>query len=221
MARATYGAGWRLPAIALENSIAQTLTEHLTALSASGRLLKLPTPQGLETLSAKIADLKGRLRDDPAIALETLAQRIDIAPGQVQIKISPGGLSHLMDVAINEIDESHLSVSSPFTIRRRGIEAKIVTGAEQTNIDSVLLREVARAISWREQIEDGRTPKDIADELGWSTAPLRKRIKLACLSPALIEKILEGKQLPDQSVNALIHTDIPMSWADQERRFSL
>lgn len=217
----TKAKGWRLPAIALETAVANAIADHVSKLADAARFLKMPTPEGLEAVKAESQSLQHRLKQDRSGFIGALVQRVMIAPGQMTIDIDRGGLAHQLGVAESEIDEEAAAITSDFQLRRRGIEAKIVTGLDPSEIDHVLAREVARAITWRQEIEAGRTPNEIAKELGWSTAPLRKRMKLAFLSPKLIAAILEGRQRSDLSVNSLIHGDIPANWAEQERRFGV
>jgi site-specific DNA recombinase len=211
--------GWRLPAIALESAVANAIAVHIKKLAGSARLLKKPTPAGLEAITAASQSLQDLLKQDRSGFIGALVLRVMIVPGQMTIDINRGGLAHQLGVGESEINEGVTTIRSAFQLRRRGIEAKIVTGLDPSEIDQVLAREVTRAITWRQEIEAGRSPNEIAKEMGWSTAPLRKRMKLAFLSPKLIAAILEGRQRADLSVNSLIHGEIPASWAEQERRF--
>ena len=213
--------GWRLPALPLEKAIGGAVAAHLMAQQRSHRLLATPDVAQLRALTAKLTPLIAKLEAGHGETLTQLAKRIDIANGQIGGRIPIQALADALGVEASLIDPDCLTFTAPFTLKRRGIEAKIVCGTTSPTPDPVLIREIARAFDWRKRMEGGCVPKTIADELGWTTAPIRKRIKLAFLSPRVVQSILDGTQPADFSVNALIHDDLPLSWNDQEEKLGL
>lgn len=213
--------GWRLPALPLEKAIGSAIAAHLIVQQRSHRLLATPDVAQLRALTAKLTLLIARLETGHSETLTSLVERIDFKTGQLWGHIPIHALANALKVDASLIDPDSLTYTAPFTIKRRGIEAKIVCGVSKAKVDEILVREIARAFDWRKRMEGGCVPKTIADELGWTTAPIRKRMKLAFLSPRIVQSILDGTQPADFSVNALIHHDIPLNWADQEEKLGL
>lgn len=213
--------GWRLPALPLEKAVGRAIAAHLEHLQRSHRLLATPDVAQLRAVGACLTPLIGRLEAGKADTLRALVNRIDIRSGHLWGHIPIEALADALEVKPSLIEADSLTFTAPFTIKRRGIEAKIVCGTTSPTPDQVLIREIARAFDWRKRMEGGCIPKEIADQLGWTTAPIRKRIKLAFLSPRIVQSILDGTQPANFSVNALIHDDIPLNWADQEEKLGL
>jgi hypothetical protein len=86
------------------------------------------------------------------------------------------------------IAEVALSIETPFPLRRRGMEARIVTGLERPSVDRVLCRTVARAPAWMDQVRAGASIAAIAIE-GVRSGFIRARLPLALLSPQIAAAI--------------------------------
>jgi site-specific DNA recombinase len=121
-----------------------------------------------------------------------LIERVQVSAGQLDITLSANAIAEWFGVAAEEIDPSHLQLEAPFGVRRRGKESRLVFGAIHTAPDPKLIRMIALAHSWLEEIKSGTLMKDIAARYGWQTLMVRQRIQLAFLSPAIVGAILEG-----------------------------
>ncbi len=88
-------------------------------------------------------------------------------------------------------------------------------GAIQTAPDPKLVRMIALAHSWLEEIKVGTLMKDIAARYGWQTLMIRQRIQLAFLSPATVGAILEGTQPEGLTLTQLVTSDFPLEWDEQ------
>jgi site-specific DNA recombinase len=124
-----------------------------------------------------------------------------------------------LNINAGELSPELITITQPFTLRRRGIEAKIIAGETFAAPDPVLQRTLAEAHLWARALRGGKSLIEIAQECGRSEPYIRTRIPLAFLAPRLQAAILEGRQPADLSVAQLIRDGIPMDWNEQARTF--
>jgi DNA invertase Pin-like site-specific DNA recombinase len=198
--------GWRLPAKQLEDAVSESVFRHIN--SDVSRLLRSPTPSILESVERNLAKFYR------TIALD-LVERVQVSAGQLDITLSANAIAKRLGVPEDEIDRDRLRLESPFGIRRRGKESRLVFGAIHSAPDPKLIRMIALAHSWLEEIKSGILMKDIAARYGWKTLMVRQRIQLAFLSPAIVSAIMEGRQPEELTLTQLVTSDIPLDWDEQ------
>jgi hypothetical protein len=116
-----------------------------------------------------------------------------------------------------------MNVFIPLTLRNRNGRARIVPPADMapandTGVDPHVLRAIARAWSWRRRLESGEasTILDIAQAEGVTDRFVSRMIRLAWLSPAVLEKLVLERCSPAVSIKDLIAAaDLP--WGEQEK----
>lgn len=157
--------------------------------------------------------------------------RVTLAKSFVKILLDPVGLRMLLDLPETDMDRSSPSETThgiilnvPAEIRVRGIQMKLVVsdpdGMEKREKDAALIRAVARAHLWFEEItkSDGITIAGIARRERTAESYVARILKLAFLDPAIVEAILDGRQPPDITIGRLtLAGDIPASWLAQRR----
>lgn len=81
---------------------------------------------------------------------------------------------------------------------------------------SPLALAVARAFRWQEMIETGQAKSncDLARKLKLDQSYVARTIRLASLSPEIIESILAGDELEGLGPN-LLRQDLPLLWDEQ------
>jgi hypothetical protein len=213
--------GWRLPAAEIERSVAAAaesiLDDQQTVISAVEEA-------GLD--SSRIAPLlksaaawSERLQLEQDNALSSLIDRVDLGQDDLRLSIklplsnigAPDGSSHLS-----------LKRHVPTQIRRRGVELRLVVngGARAScKTDQSLLRAVARAHCWFDDLVNGRSMVAIAKGNGVGKQYVSRLIRLAFLAPEMVERIVAGRQPPGLTAQALRtgRFDIPVDWAAQKR----
>ncbi len=105
-------------------------------------------------------------------------------------------------------------------MNRRGIETKIISGAQQAAPDKTLIELLGKAHHWLDEIRAGKFMHQISSEEGRNEDYVRLRIELAFLSPKLQQQILEGTQPPHLTLAHLTKGRIPLDWQDQEKLFT-
>lgn len=112
------------------------------------------------------------------------------------------------------------TIEAPYTMRRRGVEAKMVLNAHENRTkDVVLMRRILRAMEWVSKIKSRRSISDIAGAEPVTPEYITHNMDLAYLSPKILTAILEGKQRPDVSAYQLSKVQIPANWCDQDSFF--
>ena len=110
----------------------------------------------------------------------------------------------------------------PLTIKRRNGRPRILppadieAAAEGSMADPKLLRAIARAWDWRRRLERGEaaTLKDIAQAEGVTVPFISRFLRLAYLSPEILERLLIQRQPCALSLDKLAATALA-PWHDQ------
>lgn len=87
--------------------------------------------------------------------------------------------------------------------------------------DPRIARAIARAFRWRHWLETGEvaTIGDLAAKAGFTQRIVRKNLPLAFLAPSILTAVLDGQIPAAVSVSNLTDGSLPLSWAEQRRRF--
>jgi site-specific DNA recombinase len=111
----------------------------------------------------------------------------------------------------------------PMAIRRRGVEMRLViedNRATAPQTDAALLKAVARAHQWSEDLLMGRAQSvaEIAQREGVGERYVRRLMRLAFLAPEIVHAIVAGNQPPELTAEALAERiDLPLLWTAQEQ----
>ena len=228
---ANFASGWRLPARQLECAVEDSITALFCDRLRLTQELKLDTlPADLLartlTTAASVASTIGSASDRTA-SVHALIKRVTLNPGHIQIELSTSGLQAVLGLnngrlMVQTADPSiHLTV--PFSIRRRGVETRIVLEANPHNRpqrDEHLVRMVARSYMWMQKVIAGEAVllKKLAVTEGLDPAEISRLLPLACLSPDIIEAILHGHQPANLTLERLKRLpDLPLEWCKQQQ----
>ncbi len=115
-----------------------------------------------------------------------------------------------------------IRVIIPLTVRRRNGRPRILppeeidATADETAPDPRLLRAIARAWDWRRQLDRGEvaTIKDIAAAEGVTDAFVSRFLRLAYLSPDVLERLLIHRRPCALRLDQLAATAL-VPWAEQ------
>ena len=117
-----------------------------------------------------------------------------------------------------------LTIRIPMRLQRRGGRKLIITpeGAvaptPKPRRDETLVRALVRAHQWRRQIESGRAKSitDLAEQEGVTDAYVCRLLPLTCLSPDIVEAILDGRQPKGLRLAEMLGNG-PLAWEEQLR----
>ena len=115
----------------------------------------------------------------------------------------------------------------PLTMKKRGVELRLVIQNElssNSKVDLVLLKTIARAHKWFDQLVSGevKSLNAIATREGLNYRFVSKVVSLAFLAPEIVEAIAEGRQPPELSTEFLTkRIRMPLDWNDQKRLLNI
>jgi len=185
------------------------LTQQLKPQSVQdARILKAAAQQKSEV----IVDL---VSPETREFLRKCIQKITIKASEVGITLDRALLYEALTGKSSNAESSSIELSTPFTIKRRGDEARLIL-TDGTSVVSQpasnLLKSIARARDWAEQIAQGRVRRieNLTKSFGMTKRYTRRILKCAALSPRLVEAIVNESQPEDLTVARLmkgIHLD--------------
>jgi site-specific DNA recombinase len=223
------GQGWRVPALELErnlaNAIAGILDEH-TAIAADIDEAGV-NAHDLTSIFASTAEWSARLRSEAeaAPALKTLVERAELHQDDIRLSIRLP-VSTSAKATANTPDHLLLTRQIPLKVKRRGVELRLVIGAgsgSSPKVDSAILKAIARAHRWFDDLVSGRSTSmvEIGRREGVSKRYVSRMIRLAFLAPAIVERIVDGRQPPELTAQILStgRGGLPLNWSAQEKLF--
>lgn len=184
----------------------------------------------------RVADLP------PAVTAEAMLQllkRVEIGSQAVRLSLGGGALAelpagpedlHPQDVVTRlqgrleggetlvEQDRLLVLTLAVRPIRRGGITALVHPGHGKpigpAKPDPVLLKAIARAHGWLDQMMSGRasTFRDVAKAEGLEERYVRRLIPLAFLPPAVLVDVLAGRQAATLTVDRVAQNGLPLEW---------
>ena len=119
-------------------------------------------------------------------------------------------------------DGQTLTVRVPLTSRRRGGRKQVVSpdGATwrtpQAQIDSTLLKAIARAYRWKRMLESGQfaSVTELAEAEKINQSYLCRVLRLTLLAPNVLEAILDGNQPEGLTLKSALEP-LPRLWSEQ------
>jgi DNA invertase Pin-like site-specific DNA recombinase len=125
-----------------------------------------------------------------------------------------------LKITVQLADNQRHDITAPFTMRRRGVESKLVLdGGVSREPDLVMVRRIHRAMRWVDRIKSGETVKAVAASENVSSDFVTHNIDLAYLSPEILGAILDGQQRADLTTVQLQRRRWPVDWSQQKLAF--
>jgi site-specific DNA recombinase len=220
------GRGWRLPAPEIERTVAASACHILsdkTAIAAAAQAIGLADNR-LPSLFQAATAWRERLQSEveARAALNALVDRIELTDTGVRVSLKVPTLERVNRPAANA-QELIVTRFFPMTIRRRGVEMRLViegNSAHAPRADSALLKAVARARQWSEDLLMGKVQSvtEVAERERVTARYVRRLMRLAFLAPEIIEAIVAGNQPTELTAEALAERiDLPLLWTAQQQ----
>lgn len=204
--------GWRLPAEELETKVAHLVSQRFNDTALVSKLVPNGSVDGIRTVRSLLDRIFANQDIKPIIKL---AARIDLRPGELTVRIDAAQLAAVLDLNPDEIDQTNLSITAPFQLRKRGVETKLIFADAPSSTDDVLIRNIARAHQWLESIKSGKTFGQIAAQDQTSKRRVQQMIELAFLAPDIIRDVLNGTQPLGFTSDWCLRHSIPSDWSEQ------
>ncbi|MEM7024352.1 MAG: hypothetical protein AAF637_17495 [Pseudomonadota bacterium] len=136
--------GWRLPAATLEGAVAQLIIDALEGPSAAQGLIDDATAETLTKLPSAAqllcAALSGPHRGP---TLQAIVDSGRIEPGRLSVALCPTAMAGRLGIPLAHMRAGTLSLVGAFTLRPRGVEAKLVLANPPPALDRTLVKTVA------------------------------------------------------------------------------
>lgn len=185
---------------------------HLLARAAAHDLLLSPDAAAAQRVANDLRDLANQ--PDPA-QLWPLIQTVHLAPGCLRIVLTRSCLADRLGLLMDLLNPAETTFDCPFTLRRRGVETRLMSGQLEPRPDPTLQQNLARAHAWVAALRAGQSLAQIAASEGRSESAIRSRLTLAFLAPQIQRAILDGTLSPQWSTDAILRLNLPMDWDTQ------
>lgn len=209
--------GWRLPAKPLEQQLAQRVLDHLKENAPRG-LVERASADEIGRVVARLGECAPAESEKAALALLACIDRAALNPGKIEIMLDNAAVASLLGVSADHLSTLALHFTAPFQLRKRGVETKLIIGADTDKaVDATLLSNIAMANRYYEAIKQGQTFDDIAASQSLSKRRILQIIDLAFLAPDIVRSIVQGEQPTELTSEWLQRNVLPLDWQAQRR----
>jgi site-specific DNA recombinase len=223
-------AGWRLPANEVDSVFEHQLIQILHDRAQLTDWIRKSHPTAnyaaaLDRIALLITVLEHDAMDARRELVRKLIRRVVLKPGTLTIHIDRSAVvaALLPEQGQPKLDQDDvtLSVDCPISLRRRGVEMRmLVTNSANRHREPYpgLVQLVIRAHRYLALLVNGqnKTITDVAMVEGVEASEVSRILPLAFLSPSIVDSILAGTQpvtLTPQRLSRI--PDLPASWRQQ------
>jgi site-specific DNA recombinase len=217
--------GWRLPAQELNRAIARIvigwLQDHRTLeaalLSAKARIAERTS---LTAAAQSFVDEWKRGGSD-STSIAVFVERIDLAPAEIRITLDRHYLSQALNLpAISSVEAAGIVIEAPVTLKRRGVEAKLVTGgsyAASGEPNTKLITAIATAKNWFADLQAGTAASvlELAARHSVDPSHISRTLPLAFLAPDIVKAVIDGQIDSELTLSRIKRLKIPATWQAQ------
>ncbi len=221
IAGGTDPSGWRLSAPNMEKQIAAIVADHIEVQAKSYALNKSPDLHKAKPSQKCATAIIASLRSNGLGQYKDLIYSLRLHPKILRVKLDKKGLAKLLSINIEDLSEELIEFELPWQKKRRGVENKLIIGDPEPEPDLILIRMLAKAHQWVQEMKDGIPLKQIALSLGVTPAYIRTRSKLSFLSPQIQTAIVKGTLPVEFTTNQILSMKIPRDWQLQNTLFGV
>jgi hypothetical protein len=196
----------------LEQLLSEIVVTRLTEALTQFRLAPQIKPHALVEAKNHLAKLDTK-------AILDLIKQVDLCETAVRIELDIDKVSSLIQTEISKLDLELLRIEEPVTLRKRTNGTKLTWVGYKGEPNHALIRAIVTAQAWVEEIKAGQSVSDIIQAHNIPEGMIWKRIRLAFLSPNLLQAIVDGTTNRDLTIKMLTRHDLPFDWSDQQALF--
>ncbi len=219
------GADISLPARGIEMLVIDELAAFLENQSLIAGLFQNDSASDLQAMLEVAHTTVERLKSNPRRSvLKSLLNKIVVSPDQLDIHVNLHGLREMIcndgsDANI-QAEEDHHIISHRIHLKRSSHGKRIILDRgkndEPGKVDPALLKSIARAHIWFDELKAGYSYKDIAARENIDQRHVARTIRLAFLAPDIMEAIFKGNAPKILTVDYLLRLpELPVEWQDQ------
>ena len=218
--------GLRMPAREVEQAAANALAELFTdPLELADRLELDFKPDDLAKLTTRTGKLRHEVLSNHAMFFAQMLERVEVHESRLTLIISISAVSAVVGLSQRAEANATFSVSIAVRLTRTGRAIRLVQNngalaAGDDGAEPALLRLLTRAHAWWKVLSEGKlTPTALAEREGVTTTWIIRVVRLAFLSPRVVEAALGGRLHAGIDGNALLKAGtISLDWEQQEKR---
>jgi hypothetical protein len=196
----------------LERLLSEIVGARLSEALSQFRLAPEMKPHELNNAKDRLAGLDTKETLD-------LITRVNLSETKASIQLDIEKVATLIQVDPNKLDLEYLRIEEPIFLRKRTNGTKLTWVGYKGEPNHALIRAIVTAQAWVDEIKAGRSMSDIMQAHQIPEGMIWKRIRLAFLSPKLLNAIIEGTTNKDLSIKILTKHDLPLDWSEQEALF--
>ncbi|SMQ69813.1 Site-specific DNA recombinase [Altererythrobacter xiamenensis] len=218
----------RIPAGEIEQVVAQECARLLNdPLQLVERANLSSEPQELEGLMERSKTLAKELVEGQHRLLTSIIHEVRVEATGLRIEILVPSLAAAVGLTASDVSQPLIERDCAVRLARTGRALRLIddngAAATEEGVDLTLLRLIVKARTWWQRIvETGIDPSNLAALESVSRSYIVRVLRLAFLSPAVVEAVLDGRLRAGIDSSALLNIRaIDPSWETQERRCML
>jgi site-specific DNA recombinase len=223
----------RIPAQEIEEAVRAAVHDFLGSrhqvLNALGPLSAADVKQVL----LRAMELQQSLTNDGAPAwaeqMRPILTKVVFGEKRLRVVVDHKKLRDALGLSGPQADLSEMpttfNIDAAPRISIRGTRMKLLIGGDhgagRASYDRSLIKTIARAHDWFERLRSGKVDsiETIAKSESLTGSYVTRVLRLAFISPDMVERILHGTQLHELSADQLtLHAHIPLCWEKQDFR---
>jgi site-specific DNA recombinase len=225
----------RVPAAEIEQAAQRGLHSFLSDSDKLAESLRLNDARDAKAARQSSRRLQRDLEVDFSTVwnerFRTAISRVVLSKRNLTIVFDRAALSSVLGLGSSSEKpdrDGAFKIELPITLRNRGAQLKLVLGHDMSNAcsarqDPSLVRALVRAHTWFAQLANGEVESvaAIAKQHSVTGSYVSRVLRMAFLSPKLVEQILTGTHPVEMTVDRLtLQEDLPLSWRRQHEHFT-
>jgi site-specific DNA recombinase len=217
--------GSRLPAREIETLVVESVAGLFDdALSLVGRLQLDVTPAQLLGLDERCKELAVTLRGTRRQGAAQLVRQVRAAERHVEIDVEVAGVAAMLQLQLKPDASPTTMLTEQVRLTRTGRVLRLVDRdgqAVSAKPDEALIKMIATARRWWKVLVEGTINIDeLAIQEGVTASWMTRVLRLAFLSPEMIEAILAGRVKAGVSARTFLEARAVMpNWMEQRQRY--
>ncbi len=215
----------RIPAVEIEAVVAKQVIDLLTKPAALidhlfGPEATAREKQSVVTSANMLAKTLGQNNELKALlVVRDVLLKVVAGAERLALVLDGKALRAMLKLKEPESDarSTQFTISVPIIVARSGRQKCVVIGNDNGGeplVNKSMIKAVARAIKWDQEIRAGISLRHIAKREGLSASYVTRIMPLAFLAPDIVQAIFEGRQPLGLKVKAL-SANLPLAWVDQ------
>uniref|UniRef100_UPI0015750A29 recombinase family protein n=1 Tax=Sphingomonas bacterium TaxID=1895847 RepID=UPI0015750A29 len=214
----------RVPALEIEaavtSRIAAAFDDPFALAGAAGLTL---TAHNTAALAARAEETAAALRKRNRTVTQALVGMVRLHPARIDIELATDAIAQALQLDPASDASGTIILAAEVTLTRTGRAMRLVQDnglTIQRNANPALIRLLLRARRWWTILKQGKLDiTALAEAEGVMPAYITRVVRLAFLSPAVIEAVLKGSVRAEVNSTTITATDaIPACWQVQARK---